>query len=265
MDFFDPYPNDDLFFKTIYLKKDFTVFAWISSENSLMIQLYKLSYLSGGQLVNQISNIEINFNYIDEILSDFVKINDRKLAFICTNSFISFRMTTRRRNLQGFSLLNILNILIIDIQPNYIEFSEPKIYNAIIEDYIPTYQISGFVYNDFLLFTSTAIRIEEYFNLEDEINYLSMFMIFGYPNGTDSIIDISPFLHLDEGSIGEISFYDFLELNLTIENNIFYYESAGIIKLVSIPDELIIVEKNGNEDGSDLILQNNSEIYVSSN
>ena len=265
MDFFEPYPNGDLFFKTIYLKKDFTVFAWISSENSLIIQLYKLSYLSGGQLVTQIPDIEIIFNYIDEILSDFVKINDRKLAFICTNSFISFRMTTRRRNLQGFSLLNILNILIIDIQPDYTEFSEPKIYNAIIEDYIPTYQISGFVYNDFLLFTSTAIRIEEYFNLEDEINYLSMFMIFGYPNGTDSIIDISQFLHLDEESIGEITFYDFLKENLTIENNIFDYESADIIKLVSIPDELIIVEKNGSEDGSDLILQNNSEIYFSSN
>ena len=117
----------------------------------------------------------------------------------------------------------------------------------------------------------TSIPEEELDNSEDEINYFSMLMIFGYPNGTDSTINIEIFLNDIENSDPEIScnFYEFLNENLTIENNIFGYIQVDKIKLVSIPDEIIIIEQNNNdgkrilEDESNqfIKLTNNSYLY----
>ena len=66
IDNFNPYPIDDLFFKTIYLRQYLAVIVWISpwnyNENRLMIGLFKLSYLSGGYPVNVIENINIGYS-----------------------------------------------------------------------------------------------------------------------------------------------------------------------------------------------------------
>ena len=52
-------------------------------------------------------------------------------------------------------------------------------------------QISTYLYNGYLLFSSTFITQEENDNLEDySTNYFSLFMIFGYANGTDRIENI---------------------------------------------------------------------------
>ena len=129
-------------------------------------------------------------------------------------------------------------------------------------------QISGFIYNDFLIFTSTAILKEDIYELRKEINYFSMFIIFGYPNGTDSTINISDFLF--DGDENDIqldninNFYDFLFKNYTIENNIFEYEPVYEIKLVSIPEEIIIIEIQLNETSSNYEineLKNNSFMH----
>ena len=81
---------------------------------------------------------------------------------------------------------------IIELKKDYTDYTiSEKTFDLI--NYTPKIQISGFKLNDFLLFTSTAILAEEYYNFEDEINYLSIFMIFGYPNGTDIIINITDF------------------------------------------------------------------------
>ena len=190
-------PSQGLFFKTFYLKNGFAIITWILPyEEVLLFSLYKLSYSSGGKSIGQIYPFWIELTY-DEILSDFVKINDKQIIFICTNAYlveIEGGLRTLRRNEEIES--SLLNILVIDIQPDYKGISNIALKQAIIYNYEPTLQISGFFYNDFLLFTSTAIPIEESNNIdEDNLNYLSIFMIFGYPNGTDNIIDdISPFL-----------------------------------------------------------------------
>ena len=139
-----------------------------------MIGLYILNYLYGGFLIDVNYNFEIYGNYInDNILIDLVKINDIKVVLICTNCFLEFDLDViERRYLESD---NSLNILLIDIDPNYEGFSDFKLYHVSIEKYVPAFQISGFIYNDFLLFTSTAIPDEENFNFEDEINYLSIF------------------------------------------------------------------------------------------
>jgi len=248
---------DEIFFKAYYLKKGFTLFAFIEGEDYLFIYLYKISYSKGA-----LQYIDMLYDYIRvdyEILFDFIKINENKLAFI-TNLILD-AWSFDRRNLEN---MGSLYILIIDIQSGYFpNFREKKTYNIEIENYMPKFQISGFIYNNFLLFTSTAIPIEEYYNFNDD-NYLSMFMIFGYPNGTDIIVDDISFLFYsdDDSPIVDFPFYDFLLDGLTIENNIFNYIQADIIKLVSLPDELILYEINQNEN-SIIRKQNNSEIYKS--
>jgi len=90
-------------------------------------------------------------------------------------------------------------------------------------------EISAFIYNDFLAFTGTLVK-----NSDTSATF-SIFMIFGYANGTDSEIDISPYLLDSPNYNNSLNLYDYLTENLIIENNIFGYENAGKIKLVSIP------------------------------
>ena len=70
----DYYFFEVLQFKTIYLKKGFAIFAWISWDH-LVIELYILNYLYGGFLIDVNYNFEIyHININDNILIDLVKI-----------------------------------------------------------------------------------------------------------------------------------------------------------------------------------------------
>ena len=249
---FNYFPLDDLFFKTIYLKKGFTIFAWISRNYyynpynpynyNFNIGLYKLDPSSGGYPTSSVVSIKMSLTYIEEILSDFVKINDRRIVFILTNAYLLNEgddSSLKRRRNQEIEIEGLLNILIIDIQSDYSGINISQIYYTRIDNYIPVLQISGFYYNDYLLFSSTAISIEDSYNFdEDDSNYLSIFMIFGYPNGKDNDINILEYLNIEVDSSEGL--YDKLYKYLTIENNIFGYE-LDKIRLISIPNELIII------------------------
>ena len=72
-------------------------------------------------------------------------------------------------------------------------------------------------------------------------------MIFGFANGTDHEIDISPYL-MDTGYYNsENNLYDYLMTKMSIDNNIFGYEKIEKINLISICDELKFFKgENGN-------------------
>ena len=229
-------------FKSIYLGNNYTIFSYIINNNETIV----FSLLEINNLKNEVNNKSsfeqdlYNFYLDKESLSDFIKIHDKKLCFI-------YKGLTQRN-------IRFLSIIIIDVSTNFNNLSS-KTYYISNEYLIPKLQISAFEYNGYLLFATTAI--EENLNQEGDENYFSLLMIFGYANGTDSTIDISYYL-FDSENYGKInkSFFDILYENFTIENNIFNYTSTNRIKLVSIPNEIII----SNE--ADLI-QNNSEIYLS--
>ena len=113
-------------------------------------------------------------------------------------------------------------------------------------------QIFGYSYNNFLVFATTNLLYED-----NNKNYFSLFMMFGYAIGTDSIIDISIYLEKYNNNQQNNDFYDFLKSNLTIENNIFDYISANKILLLSIPQEILIYEKLENDDS---LLTNDSRM-----
>ena len=239
-----------IYFKPIYLKNNFVMFAYISCEY-LFFELFNINIHTGGSKIRP-SNYDymIQFCYNKEhFLSDFIKINERKLAY-----FLIHYDSRQRSNLV---------IKIIEINSEYNDYWITISVALLLEDYIPKMQISGFIYNDFLSFTSTAILKEDKDKLSKDINYLSLFMVFGYPNGTDITLDTPENLFINEELDIESQlsneFYELIYNDYTIENNIFDYEPVEIVKLVSIPDEITIFEKQENAEISQL--KNNSLIY----
>ena len=130
------------------------------------------------------------------------------------------------------SFINKLGIIIIDIKKQIYQ------YEVYYELFAKLYVINFENY--------TPMNIQDYFFNKDEFNnYLSMFMIFGYANGTDTIINIDEFLFKDNNNnrIGN-NFFTFLYKNLTIENNIFEYKPFNLIKLIYVPSEITLYEYN---------------------
>ena len=79
-----------------------------------------------------------------------------------------------------------------------------------------------------------------------------MLMVFGYPNGTDTTIDISDYIFSNEDNdISPCPLYQLLIQNYVIENNIFGYKPVENIYLVSIPEEIILLEKKENEENGE--------------
>ena len=103
--------------------------------------------------------------------------------------------------------------------------------------------MSIFFWNDYLLYTpSYYVKGDD----TDKKTY-SILMIFGFANGTDFTMDISPHL-MDTGEYIEGNdLVTRLLQNLTIDNNIFGYESTNQIKLISIPEELLFYDLAGNQ------------------
>ena len=92
-------------------------------------------------------------------------------------------------------------------------------------------------------------------------------MIFGYANGTDDIADISRFFNDTSNYQKEKTFFDYLYENLTIENNIFGYEALNSIKIVSIPEEIILLDEENNRisNGSYLNGDSHYELFQNKN
>ena len=185
-------------------------------------------------------NIENYYIDADNSINDFIQIDDYKLAFMymCMN------------NMEN-SFINKLGIIIIDIKKQIYQYEVyyelfAKLYVINFENYTPM-RMKGFNYNGFLLFASSGlINIQDYFfNKDDFNNYLSMFMIFGYANGTDTIINIAEFLFKDNNNNRiRNNFFTFLYKNFTIENNIFEYKPFNLIKLIYVPSEITLYEYN---------------------
>ena len=214
---------------------------------NFLFELYNFNYINNIQRKNVISFSKSDYvlqgNYfdIDQSLNDIIKINDTTIAFIFTSYF-----TGSMRRINSETDYNSLCIIIIKINQDTYGFS---FYNYKIDNnfYELNMQILGYSYNNYLIFaTSSLLNNGNNINNED-YNYLSLFMMFGYPNGTDSIIDISIYLESYNNNQQNHNFYEFFKKNLTIENNIFRFISTNNIILLSIPKEILIYEKEVNE------------------
>ena len=158
------YHGEKLFIKSFYLNDGHVAFIYYKEDVSdFYVELFKLNYKESTNYISsktlEKSQIISDKPFSFESLNDFVKINNKKLAFIYTSSSYTCILIININ--ENRNLMNITNY--------YIDFN----------DFQPTNQISGFSYNnDYLLLTTTAMPKNQ--PNSDLPDYLSIFMIFGY-------------------------------------------------------------------------------------
>jgi hypothetical protein len=153
-------------FKALYLKDN--IFSLIYFETKLIISFNLFNISSNYSQIVQ-KYIDINIFPEKGYMNDFVKINNESLVFITSKD-------------------NKINFLFFDLYNNYTSI-KIRFYSYISNIYYFDNEISGFNYNDYLIFTITAIK-----NGLSAENCNSLLMMFGYANGTDSEINLLPYL-----------------------------------------------------------------------
>ena len=225
-----------IFFKSTYLVNHLGAFIYFMDGNDGKSLFFKILNLTLGTsseytIESKIEKSINSYSFDTSItLNDFLKMNNERLIFISTLSFTT------------------LYILIFDLYNNYNNM-KIRVYNIELTNYKTVKEFSAFIYNDyFLAFTSTVVSPPS-----SSSPYFSIFLMFGYANGTDSEIDLSPyFMDLENYDPNNNIVYKLIE-GISISNNIFGYEIMNQIKLISIPNQIIFY--NGNETTS---LTNNS-------
>jgi len=223
------FPGLGLFLKMILIKDDYIAIIFFTNVNDG--SSIKVSYIKIKKSITNAFYVEKIFNHIgfginlknDIALNDFCKINDNRFMFVSTNDYTK------------------LVIVIIETTNSYTSHKYKKfLFNLDSSNNIKfSKELSIGMYNNFLLFTSTLSSKSA--SAEDYFSYL---IFFGYANGTDSTIDISPYIADIDGYDSKNDLVKFLLYNASIDNNIFSYILIRKIKLISVPKEIIIYNKN---------------------
>ena len=211
-----------VFFKLIYLGNRDTAMIYYKTNNDNQDLFFQVLIVKlDGDRIKLESKLylEIKENLkTDLVLNDFIKLNETRLAFISTKD------------------TNKLFILLIDLY-NENNNTQCFTYEYNISPYKIEKELSAHLYNGYLVFSSTV-------NNNNNNNIFSIFMIFGFGNGSDFIIDLSPHL-MDTGNYTEGNdLVTRLLKNMTIDNNIFGYIPIEQIILVSYPPELEFYNKD---------------------
>ena len=227
----------DIFIKSLYMNilgDPYILFVYYH-RYSFFFDLFDMNYIKFKNRENKLKleenwyffeyEYDIDFD-IDRSPNDLIKISDYQVVFMYSGKTYS-----EYPELLSILILNVL----LDLYP--------RVYYVNLNNYFPT-SIKGFSFNGYLLFSATGNIDNNYYNSQNYANYISMFMIFGYANGTDSVVDISKFIFKENNDDEDNNFFMLLFKKLKIENNIFGYFPFGIIKLVSIPPEISIFQYN---------------------
>ena len=208
-----------IFFKSCLLIDNYFAFLYFVEENEYKLGIY--NFYNTSKTTYHFERIS---NYYDQshilsheiTLNDFLKLDNERLSFISTTDN------------------NKLYIILFDLYFNY-RFIKVRYYKFDFSYNISafTQELSAHLYNGFLAFTST---VSDYNN-----KIFSLLIFFGYANGTDFEIDISPyFIDSDSFSNSSNLINDIMD-KLVIDNNIFAYEKDKKIKLISIPQEIYFI------------------------
>ena len=230
-----------VFFKGIHIKDDLMGFMYYSSYSNFALQI-KIGHIESDSFVTKFSKSLTEYGfYSEEILNDFIKINDEKLAYLGVIVDVP----------------NKFKILIFDLYNNY-EYMKIRVYDLEFSNYKINREIALAVFNNYLVFSSTVTDISKSNQVNDNSLRYSILIIFGYINGTDNSIDITDYLK-DEyiNSINNI--VTDLTGNIQIDNNIFgYVILTDRLKLPSIPNDILFYNISNNSllSSGDILSQN---------
>ena len=219
--------GDGHFFKSIHLKNNIGVFAYYKGQNilnpNILIGEINNDYVFTSIIKKEITEYNFQTNLL---LNDLIKINDNRFSFITTST--------------NFTQLYII---LFDLYNNDSNL-KIRVYKPNLSNYKFVKELATTIYNNYLVFSSSVVDPNNY--LVEDKDCFSILMIFGYPKGKDNIIDISSYF-MDNSIKIENNLISKLIENITIDNNIFGNEiEENQIKLISIPDEVILYNIIGN-------------------
>ena len=240
--------KDGVFFKSLYLFDEYIAFIYFYNNFNFRLNILNLRKESD-ETYSFITKLEysesdISFKSICT-MNEFIKIDNDRLVLV------SIENNSGELYFIFFDLFNDLH----EIKVRYYKYN-------FINDKIGKFdrEISASIYNGFIIFTGTVLPQ----NYENDDDFFSILLLFGYPNGTDYEIDIFPYL-IDTNHYNRTNILcDKLLKDAVIENNIFGYELMEQIKLIFIPDEIIFINmidnssisENGYIDINSLLKQN---------
>ena len=142
----------------------------------------------------------------DWTMNDLLKISDSKICFFSSS---------KDKKILYIVLINIFDEY--KIKASYYKIKLFELYNILFFQ-----EINSIIYNKFIVFTSS-------FETPSSPDlFYTLLIIFSYPNGTDSTIDVINYLY-NNNDISIKNLYFNLSENATIENNLFGYTYYGII------------------------------------
>ena len=216
-----------IFFKAIYLYERYIAFIYYENFHNFK---FKIFYLNENYTLTTLSSYIDNANNLSSIIrmNDFVKIDNNRLVYLSA---------------QDAPNTGLLYIIFFDLYNDYqykkvryykYNFNSPKFFKF-------TMEIAAIIYNGFLALTATVL----YQGVNENYTF-PILLMFGYANGTDLEIDISNFLMDIENYNESYNLYKYLIHTMKIDNNVFGYEKVEQIKLDSIPEEIIFLNRNDN-------------------
>ena len=213
----DMYIEDSIFLKAIHYKGEIGIFIYYyfyyTSDNYIKnkviiphnpIILFKkydnelIDY--SRSFIRTVLNQRI-FN-MDCSLNDLIKISDKKICFLSTSN--------------DKDILYIVLINIFGIEKLVIRYYDIEVFNLYKFKFFNN--IRAHLYNDFIAFAFSFCRNENC--IDENSEYYSAFMIFNYPNGTDTDLNVTDYL-LRNNDININNITINLANKVFIENNIF--------------------------------------------
>ena len=248
-DIIEPFFGDGPYFKACILSEGYTGFIYFINGYRYTFEILYL------KTENYTYEKKVEYNENDYTLNhlitlnEFLKIDEERMVFLSTNEN------------------RILYIIMFDLYNDY-TFIKIRYYSILVSTEFSSMfskELSGFIYNNYIAFTANLVPKGKDILSE---NFFPIFLIFSYVNGTDFEIDIYPYLSDTDDFTSSNNLIDDLLSKAEIDNNIFGYELVERIKLISIPEELLLFDSNNSPllDNSELdknyILKQNNEIIL---
>ena len=217
----NPNSGNGIFFRSFLIKDRWAAFVYFTdtSGQNLKFQVGQLTDSDGGYHFDYRINKNFeNLGFTSDIrFNDFFKVDEKRYVLI-----------TAKTTFQS------LIVVVFDMFNNFYNYRIRAYYYDNL-DHALWKEVQGYTFNGYILFTFVSNSADLY----------STLLFFGYANGTDSTIDISPYL-MDTGYYNpENNLYNLLIKNCSIDNNIFGYEFVPKINLVYYPKELLFYNGTG--------------------
>ena len=222
-------PGNGKFLKILICKENYIAIIFFMNGNhgsSVKLKFYKINKNALNNFYLEQLDAHYGFGTSlknDIMLNDFYKINNNRFVFISTVDYTKLFICIIETNDRYTSHKYKDYVFNLESSTNSLKFSK---------------ELSLGMYKVFLSFTSTIS------NGESNDDYFSYLIFFGYANGTDFTADISPYFADIDGYDSNNDFVKYLLEHASIDNNIFSYKLIRKVKLISVPKEIIIYNKN---------------------